>query len=200
MRHINEEPPSVATSAPTCAAPRRRRSAGRWRSGPRTGSRRWMRSARSSRRASPSCRRPARSSLVRPRRASARRQHRPRVSPWPLLARAGRPGRGGRGRGGLVPAQRLEVEVGEGGGAGGIRPDPCGRGVRPIRRRRRARLARGKATDGNRHMMADRELSDCAELGKPGVGLVIDAGAPVSSTSSGFSTSTPGLTAEILAR
>ena len=62
MRHINEEPPlGPRQAARRVARASTRRFRRRWRSGPRTASRRWTRSAPSSRRASPSFSRRARS-------------------------------------------------------------------------------------------------------------------------------------------
>jgi serine/threonine-protein kinase len=58
----------------------------------------------------------------------------------------------------------------------------------------------GKATDGNPDTYWTTETYRTApELGKAGVGLVLDAGKPVQLHKLGFSTSTPGLTAEIRA-
>jgi eukaryotic-like serine/threonine-protein kinase len=58
----------------------------------------------------------------------------------------------------------------------------------------------GQATDSNPDTYWPTESYRTApKLGKPGVGLVLDAGAPVQLHKLGFSTSTPGLTAEILA-
>jgi serine/threonine-protein kinase len=57
-----------------------------------------------------------------------------------------------------------------------------------------------RATDGNAGTYWPTESYRTApELGKPGVGLVLDAGKLVQLHRLGFSTSTPGLTAEILA-
>ena len=56
----------------------------------------------------------------------------------------------------------------------------------------------GLATDGNASTFWETEHYDNApSLGKPGVGLVLDAGKPVQLQQLGIATSTPGFTAEI---
>ena len=107
--------------------------------------------------------------------------------------------RGGGCRGHPPPAQRLGYGR-ERGRRRRFRPDPRGQGVRPVRRRRRARFRGGTRHRRNATTYWPTESYRTApELGKPGVGLVLDTGAPVQLHRLGFSTSTPGLTAEILA-
>ena len=200
MRHINEEPPlGPRQAARRAARASTRRSSGRWRSGPRTASRRWTRSAPSSRRASPSCRRRGRSWRGPPSRRP-RRQHRPRFSPWPLIARARRARRGGGGRRGAHPPQRRQRARRAVGAPAA--PSSSARSRRttrsaatasttPTRRRRptatRARTGRPRATARRRASARRASASSSTPAARS------------SSTSSRFTTSTPGLTAEILA-
>jgi eukaryotic-like serine/threonine-protein kinase len=138
--------------------------------------------------------------LARPAVARPRRQHRPRFSLWPLLVAL------------VVLAAAVAVgavlifrndsggKAGNGGGSGGAvhlrgiaAYDPYGGdgehdGDAP------------KATDGNSSTYWPTESYRTApELGKAGVGLVLDAGKLVQLHQLAFTTSTPGLTAEILA-
>ena len=132
-------------------------------------------------------------------RPAVRRKHRPRFSPWPLLVAAvvlaaavavgavlilrnssgGTPGGGSSG--GSVRIRAIQA-YDPYGGDGEHDADA------------------GKATDGDPNTYWPTESYRTApSLGKPGVGLVIDAGKVLQLHQLDVTTSTPGLTAEILA-
>ena len=136
--------------------------------------------------------------LARPAVARPRRQRR-RFSPWPLVLAV------------LVLAAAVAVGavlVLRNGGGG--TPTPGGshgavhlRGITaydPIGGDGEHDADAPKATDGNQSTYWTTESYDTApSLGKAGVGLVLDAGRQVDLQQLSFTTSTPGLTAEILA-
>jgi serine/threonine-protein kinase len=137
--------------------------------------------------------------LVRPVVARPRRQHRPRFSPWPLVAAL------------VVLAAAVAVGAvlvlrnnGNGTPSGNT---PGGavhlRGIAaydPIGGDGEHDADAPKATDGNPNTYWPTESYRTApSLGKAGVGLVLDAGRQVNLRQLSFTTSTPGLTAEILA-
>ena len=203
MRHINEEPPPIRDKRPDVSPRSKPRCSGRWRSGPRTGSRRWPTSAASSRRASPRLQ-AARTQLgarrvARERASGAAR----RASPWPwrsslLVALIAI---------GVVVAALL-IGTATTGTSTVARRGRRG-GGRGRARRRAARTTRTaaasehdadapKATDGMPTTYWETErYHDAPSLGKPGVGLVLDASATVQLHSSASSTETPGFIAEI---
>jgi serine/threonine-protein kinase len=138
--------------------------------------------------------------LARPALARSPRQHRPRFSAWPLLFAAavlvaavvvgavlilrndngGKAGTGG-GTGGAVHLRAITAYDPYGGDGEHDSKAP-------------------NATDGNPSTYWPTESYRTApSLGKKGVGLVLDAGKPVQLHRVSFTTSTPGLTAEILA-
>jgi eukaryotic-like serine/threonine-protein kinase len=138
--------------------------------------------------------------LARPAVARPRRKHRPRSSLWPLLLALvvlaagaavgavlvlrdddGGKASGAGGSGGAVHLRAIAAYDPYGGD--GEHDDDA-----------------PKATDGNTSTYWPTESYRTApELGKPGVGLVLDAGKAVQLHHVGLTTSTPGLTAEILA-
>jgi serine/threonine-protein kinase len=133
-------------------------------------------------------------------RPAMRRQRRPRLSPWPIVAAvvvlAVAAAVGAflvlRDDGSGTPAAR-----GSNGGAVHLRGigayDPYGTGGEHD-------SDAGRATDGNPSTYWPTESYRTApSLGKKGVGLVLDAGKAVQLRQLDFTTSTPGLTAEILA-
>jgi serine/threonine-protein kinase len=133
-------------------------------------------------------------------RPAMRRQHRPRLSPWPIVAAVivlGVAAAVGaflvlRDDGSGTPTAR-----GSNGGAVHLRGigayDPYGTGGEHD-------SDAGRATDGNPSTYWPTESYRTApSLGKKGVGLVLDAGKAVQLHQLDFTTSTPGLTAEILA-
>jgi eukaryotic-like serine/threonine-protein kinase len=144
-----------------------------------------------------------------PRRARARKQRRS-VSPWPLiLVLLALIAFGGVGAYLLVDGTPSWVSSRTGGGGGGsgggsvVVPhlsavtayDPQGTGV-PGEHNADA----PKATDHNGATFWETErYSDAPSLGKDGVGLVLDARSDVQLHQLGFSTETPGFTAEIKA-
>ena len=138
--------------------------------------------------------------LARPALARPRRQHRPRFSAWPLLLavavlaaavvvgavlilrndNGGKAGTGG-GTGGAVHLRAITAYDPYGGDGEHDSKAPL-------------------ATDGNPGTYWPTESYRTApSLGKKGVGLVLDAGRPVQLHRVSVTTSTPGLTAEILA-
>jgi hypothetical protein len=137
--------------------------------------------------------------LARPAVGRPRRQHRPRFSAWPLIAalvvlaaaaaigavlilrnhHSGTPSKGGSG--GVVHLHGITAYDPIGGDGEHDAEAP-------------------RATDGNQGTYWTTESYRTApSLGKPGVGVVLDAGRPVDLNQLTFTTSTPGLTAEILA-
>ena len=160
MRHINEEPPPVRDKRPDVSLRLDEAVRGRWRSGPRTASRRWTPSAPSSRRASPSCREPGRSSRGPRCDGSIGRRFSPLAAARRVVVLAAAVAVGAV----LDPAQPRAAERREVGAPADRCSRPCDRGVRPVRRRRRARRGCGQG-DRRRseHVLADRELSHRAE-------------------------------------
>jgi eukaryotic-like serine/threonine-protein kinase len=132
-------------------------------------------------------------------RPAVRRQHRPRFSPWPLLL--------------ALVVLGIAVAVGavlilrddSGGPPGG--GNPVGsvkiRAIQaydPYKGDGEHDADAGKATDGDPSTYWPTESYRTAPgLGKPGVGLVLDAGKVVQLHRLELTTSTPGLTAEVLA-
>src|SRR3954465_4700183 len=138
--------------------------------------------------------------LARPAVARPRRQHRPRFSLWPLLVAL------------LVLAAAVAVGAvlilrndnggggGTGGGSGGAVHLRAITAYDPYGGDGEHDADAPKATDGNPSTYWPTESYRTApELGKAGVGLVLDAGKLVQLHQLAFTTSTPGLTAEILA-
>src|SRR4051812_49017132 len=139
--------------------------------------------------------------LARPAVARPRRQHRRRFSLWPLLLVL------------LVLAAAVAVGAvlilrndnggggaGTGGGSGGAVHLRATTAYDPYGGDGEHDADAPKATDGDAGTYWTTESYRTApELGKPGVGLVLDAGKLVQLRQLGFTTSTPGLTAEILA-
>jgi predicted Ser/Thr protein kinase len=138
--------------------------------------------------------------LARPALARPRRQHRPRLSWWPLLLAL------------VVLAAAVAIgavlilrndnggAAGNGGGSGGPVHLRATTAYDPYGGDGEHDADAPKATDGNASTYWPTESYRTApELGKKGVGLVLDAGKLVQLHQLGFTTSTPGLTAEILA-
>ena len=137
--------------------------------------------------------------LARPALARPRRQHRPRVSPWPLLV--------------ALAALASAVAIGavlilrndnggtpSGGGSGGAVHLRAITAYDPIGGDGEHDADAGRATDGNPSTYWPTESYRTApSLGKAGVGLILDAGKQVDLHQLAFTTSTPGLTVEILA-
>ena len=196
-----------ATGGPTCRRASRPRSRGRWRRTRATGSRRCPISARELE-ACLAETQGATQVIAPPARRSARVRKRG-VSPWPLLLVVAALIAIGSVVAALVLAQRHRRFL-----------DPplvdrsCGRRrARPAQRRslhttptdpRRARsttprrITRPTATRGT-YWETERYHATFAEIGKQGVGLVLDAKSPVQLHRLGIATATPGFTAVIRA-
>jgi eukaryotic-like serine/threonine-protein kinase len=128
-----------------------------------------------------------------------RRQHRPRFSPWPLLL--------------ALVVLAIAVAVGAvlilrndsggppgGGSPGGSVKIRAIQAYDPYKGDGEHDADAGKATDGDPSTYWPTESYRTAPgLGKPGVGLVLDAGKVVQLHRLELTTSTPGLTAEVLA-
>jgi serine/threonine-protein kinase len=138
--------------------------------------------------------------LARPAVARPHRQHRPRFTLWPLLIAL------------LVLAAAVAVgaflvlrddnggKAGTGGGSGGTVHLRGITAYDPIGGDGEHDADAPKATDGDPSTYWPTESYRTApSLGKAGVGLVLDAGRQVDLHQLSFTTSTPGLTAEILA-
>jgi predicted Ser/Thr protein kinase len=127
------------------------------------------------------------------------RRHRPRISPWPLLGALAVLALAAT----IAAVILLHGNGGGPGGGGGISGSVQVRAVKaydPYGGDGEHDAEAGRATDGNAGTYWPTESYRTAPgLGKPGVGLVLDTGAPKQLHRLGFSTSTPGLTAEILA-
>jgi len=137
--------------------------------------------------------------VARPVARRPRRQQRPRMSPWPLLfalavlAAAAAVAA-------VVLLRHSNGGTSAGGGSGGAVQIDAVSAYDPYGGDGEHDAEAGNATDSNPNTYWPTESYRTAPgLGKPGVGLVLDAGAPVQLHKLGFSTSTPGLTAEILA-
>jgi eukaryotic-like serine/threonine-protein kinase len=132
-------------------------------------------------------------------RPAVRRQHRPRFSPWPLLL--------------ALVVLAIAVAVGAvlilrndsggppgGGSPGGSVKIRAIQAYDPYKGDGEHDADAGKATDGDPSTYWPTESYRTAPgLGKPGVGLVLDAGKVVQLHRLELTTSTPGLTAEVLA-
>ena len=138
--------------------------------------------------------------LARPALARPRRQHRRRFSPWPpvlaLVVVAAAVAVGAV----LVLRNHDNGTAGSGGGSGGVVHLRAIAAYDPYGGDGEHDADAPKATDGNPSTYWPTESYRTApSLGKAGVGLILDAGKRVDLHRLSFTTSTPGLTAEILA-
>ncbi len=138
--------------------------------------------------------------LARPAVARPRRRHRPRFSLWPLLLALAVLAAAVAVGAVLILRNDNGGGAGVGGGSGGAVHLRATTAYDPYGGDGEHDADAPKATDGNPSTHWTTESYRTAPgLGKPGVGLVLDAGKLVQLHHLAFTTSTPGVTAEVLA-